>query len=268
MAVTAPHFLFPSDPLNPKEADEIFSEQVQALRELGHGVSLFALEELQLGRPRLRGPIPPGATVVYRGWMLSAADYGKLVQLIESCGGNLLSSLTTYLACHHLPNWYPLVPEFTAETKIVPAGADLGAALADLGWGRFFLKDFVKSLKTSVGSVVSTPEEAKAAVAEMEKFRGTIEGGICARRFEAFRPGSERRCFVLRGRAHAAAGEPPALARECARRIPSPFFAVDTAIREDGAERLVELGDGQVSDLVGWTAKAFASLWLDEEPKG
>lgn len=35
--------------------------------------------------------------------------------------------------------------------------------------------------------------------------------------------------------------------------------------REDGAERLVELGDGQVSDLVGWTAKAFAKLWLDEE---
>lgn len=48
---------------------------------------------------------------------------------------------------------------------------------------------------------------------------------------------------------------------ECARRISSPFFSVDGATREDGVERVVEIGDGQISDLVGWSAQDFAKLW-------
>lgn len=41
----------------------------------------------------------------------------------------------------------------------------------------------------------------------------------------------------------------------------SPFFSVDVALREDGAERIVEIGDGQVSDLVGWSPERFAEMW-------
>lgn len=34
--------------------------------------------------------------------------------------------------------------------------------------------------------------------------------------------------------------------------------------RRDGVKRIVEIGDEQVSDLVEWTAKRFAELWLGE----
>jgi hypothetical protein len=33
--------------------------------------------------------------------------------------------------------------------------------------------------------------------------------------------------------------------------------------QKDGRKRIVEIGDGQVSGLVGWNAAHFATLWAD-----
>lgn len=261
------HFLFPCHPLQPREPDELFQPQAAALREQGVSVSVFAEELLQPDEPgesihlQARPRIPPGVTVVYRGWMLDPTGYRNLVAGIEDAGAQPLTSLAEYLACHYLPNWYPFLAEWTAETCVYPADANLEIELARLGWGRFFLKDFVKSLKTSLGSVVVDPVQAARVIDEMRRLRGTIEGGICVRRFESFVPGSEQRFFVLRGVPHAASGAIPDLVHACTRRIESPFFSVDVALRADGVPRIVEIGDGQVSDLVGWTAAAFAALW-------
>lgn len=105
-------------------------------------------------------------------------------------------------------------------------------------------------------------------VAELRDYRGRIEGGLCVRRVEDFVPGSEQRYFVLKGVGYAAGGEPvPRVVRQCAERIVSPFFSVDVARRSDGEMRVVEIGDGQVSDLVGWSAERFASLW-EWRPRG
>jgi len=60
---------------------------------------------------------------------------------------------------------------------------------------------------------------------------------------------------------HAASGAIPEVVHACASRIRSPFFSVDVALREDGVACIVEIGDGQVSDLVGWDVDAFADLW-------
>ncbi|WP_445251522.1 MULTISPECIES: ATP-grasp domain-containing protein [unclassified Microcoleus] len=43
--------------------------------------------------------------------------------------------------------------------------------------------------------------------------------------------------------------------------IHSKFFSVDAVEPQDGVKRIVEIGDGQVSDLVGWSAARFAQLW-------
>ena len=96
------------------------------------------------------------------------------------------------------------------------------------------MKDYVKSLKTSVGSVVSKPDQVATVLAEMKRIRGTIEGGICVRRFESFRQGSETRYFVVNGVPHAPCDRVPDVVTECARRLQSPFFSIDVAIREDG----------------------------------
>ncbi len=57
---------------------------------------------------------------------------------------------------------------------------------------------------------------------------------------------------MLRGIVHAPeGGEAPEIVGTCAERVPSKFFSVDVARRQDGLLRVVEVGDGQVSDLVG-----------------
>jgi hypothetical protein len=45
-----------------------------------------------------------------------------------------------------------------------------------------------------------------------------------------------------------------------ASRISSPFFTVDVARREDGTLRIIELGDGQVSDRKHWSSERLLAL--------
>src|SRR5688572_29947713 len=162
------------------------------MREVGFEVSLFSLENFQDGNFETSSAIPPGARVLYRGWMLSAAEYRELEAALVAAGTPPVVSTEEYLASHYLPNWYSQISEFTPETRVFPGGADLAKELAMLGWSGFFVKDYVKSLKTSVGSRISTPEQVTTLVEEMQKFRGRIEGGFCVRRIENFLPETER----------------------------------------------------------------------------
>jgi hypothetical protein len=259
------HFLFPSDTLDPRSPDDFFCEQLAALKEVGFSTSLFP-EEVFLEERRLKG-IPPGSQVVYRGWMLTANEYGRLVQAIETAGGIPYISQAEYLTGHHLPNWYRLIPDLTPETRVYPVEADLVTVLKELGWETFFVKDYVKSLKTSLGSVIHEPSRINEVLAEMVAYRGQIEGGVCVRRVEDFIPDTERRYFVIRGRPFGADGtsQVPQIVDECAKRIPSKFFSIDVIQRRDGVMRVVEIGDGQVSDLVGWSPATFAQVWLKQQ---
>ena len=97
------------------------------------------------------------------------------------------------------------------------------------------------------------------------KYRVFIEGGLSIRRVEDFIAGSKQRYFVLNRTPYAA--DPGAAIPKsvvfCADAIPSPFFNVDVARREDGVEHVVEIGDGQVSDLVGWSVEQFVEIWSE-----
>lgn len=99
----------------------------------------------------------------------------------------------------------------------------------------------------------------------MKKYRGTIEGGICVRRVEKFIPESEQRYFVINHQVFAANCDRqiPDIAIECSKRIESNFFSIDLIDSQDGTQRIVEVGDGQVSDLVGWSIERYLAIWQD-----
>ncbi|HSU66563.1 MAG TPA: ATP-grasp domain-containing protein, partial [Tepidisphaeraceae bacterium] len=238
----------------------MFADQFAVVQQAGYTASLCSDSVIEGNKP-LRN-VPPGAMVVYRGWMLNATQYTRFVRAVGDASATPLTSSAAYLAAHHLPNWYPLIAEFTPETRVLAPDADWESELRSLGWGAFFIKDYVKSLKTSRGSIIRDPSELNSVVAEMREFRGEIEGGLCVRRVEPFIADSERRYFVLDGRTFSADGQAaPNLVQQVASRIPSPFFSVDITCREDGSLRVVEVGDGQVSDLVGWLPEAFVAIW-------
>ncbi len=179
-----------------------------------------------------------------------------------------MTALETYLACHHLPNWYPLLSGLTPRTVTFPPDADLKAELDALGWDAYFIKDYVKSLKTDSGSLLRSTDGAQRLVSDMIKFRGEIEGGFCVREVEDYIPDSEVRYFVIRGTpfANNPCDSIPAIVTEVVARIHSPFFSVDVAERDDGVERVIEVGDGQVSDVVGWTPERLARIWTMAVP--
>lgn len=258
------HLLYPTSPLRSKQPDEQFEAEVEAVRGAGFEVSLFSLEDFQGGTFRAFPPLPRNtdilSDILYRGWMMSAAEYEALVLAVSRAGARPVTDLQAYLASHHLPNWYAAIADLTPETRIYPADCDLEAELRALDWSDFFIKDYVKSLKTSSGSLISKPEQVAAVVSDMRRFRGVIEGGFCVRRVERFLPDTERRYFVLEGEPHATSSDMPPIVHECAKRLRGRFYSVDVVQRMDGQLRIVEVGDGQVSDLVGWTPNQFAGI--------
>jgi hypothetical protein len=254
------YFLYPSDPLRTKRPDEFYAAEFAAVRAAGFGASIFSLEEFQAGS-FLASPALPATSIIYRGWMLSPHNYEALVTAILQTGARPFTDVASYLSAHHLPNWYPAITEFTPETRIFPATANLALELKSLDWPAYFIKDYVKSLKTSIGSLISTPEQAVIVASEMRRFRGTIEGGFCVRRVEGFLLETEQRYFVFDSVPHSTSGSVPSIVSECARRIRSRFFSIDVVQRNDGVLRVVEIGDGQVSDIVGWTPEQFVSVF-------
>jgi hypothetical protein len=246
-------FLFPSDYFHPKQADPAYAAECDRLQNLGFATAVISLEALNLGLAQIFPTPDPGSQLIYRGWMLSADDYLRLVDIVSNTGAEMWISLDEYLATHHLPNWYHLISDITPETYFFDVDEDLQSALFKIGWSKFFIKDYVKSLKTSIGSIDYRPSEISQVIAEMQKFRGTIEGGFCVRQVEDFIPETEQRYFVINGRSFAATPDAqiPDLVEICVSRINSKFFAVDLIERSDGCQRIVEIGDGQVSGLVG-----------------
>lgn len=255
------HFVFPKDLMTPTRPDPMFAEQFTALQDAGFSASLASVANPASARVLVK--VPAESEVVYRGWMLKKQEYAALVQGIEQCGASAFTGTQQYLAAHHLPNWYPLIAEITPETRVYPANADIERELRALNWGAYFLKDYVKSLKTARGSIVRDPADAPAVLAEMLEYRSEIEGGICVRRVEDFIPETERRYFVLNGVAYATSATTPIpdVVTLCCDRVPSRFFSVDVVQRRDGQVRVVEIGDGQVSDVVGWSVDAFVEIW-------
>jgi hypothetical protein len=277
-----PYFLFPSDPLNKRKIDEAFQDQAKAVTDAGYGYAIVNLEEDTIFSPRAVTPLGQDR-IIYRGWMLNSDEYTKLEGLVDIYGGTLATCREIYYYTHHIPNWHVMLSDMTAETLVFPIETidfDDTDELWDrffernlkrTGWRECFVKDYVKSLKTAGGSMVRNAADLRRVVEEMAKFRGTIEGGLCIRQFEEYIPQTEVRFFVVNGKVFApkvdlnirvmADEMYSVLANEVAGRITSPFFSVDIAMRSDFVPRVVECGDGQVSDLVGWTPEEFAKIW-------
>jgi len=233
---------------------------------MGIGFSIFSLERFMAGQFRATPQLPPAETIVYRGWMMTPQQYWTFHDAIRGTGASSLTSREQYELCHYLPRWYPILESFTPETLFFKEGDDIGAKLHSRGWTSCFLKDYVKSVGAAGGSIARNLSEIPSIVDKMKKYRGEIEGGICVRRIEDFEPDSEDRYFVYRGKPYARNGEVPDAVAVAAQRISSPFFSVDLARRCDGVLRIIELGDGQVSDRKQWKAIQLLEILRSEHP--
>lgn len=252
--------LYPSDPFNKKEPDEAYEEEFIAAQKVGLLCSIFSVEDFELGDFNPRPMLVSGDEILYRGWMLTSDRYKQLQHVIEAKGSTLVTTLQQYLKCHYLPEWYAQCEDITPKTIFLTKNDDFATALSRTGWSAYFVKDYVKSLTTSRGSVARNANEVREIVGLIEKYRGQIEGGICIRELEDIQTETEERYFVFRGEAFAREGVVSDFVTSIARRIDSPFFSLDIVFSSTGVPRLMELGDGQVSDRKKWPAARFVEV--------
>jgi len=249
--------IFPYNPLNEKEADGPFNEEYLRLKEIGVDCSLFDYDSLSFNEFRPRPRLNEGDVVLYRGWMLNPDAYKNLSSLVSKRGGEMLTNTSDFIKSHHLPGWYDSVLEYTPETFFVENTEQAVQEAEDLGWGKFFVKDYVKSNYSERGSIANSPLEVRDIIGLIRDHRGEIEGGIALRKVEEFIEESEVRYFVFNGKPYSPNGIIPPLVVEIAARHIVPFFSVDVVQRIDSKLRLIEIGDGQVSDRKSWDFSAF-----------
>jgi len=261
--------LFPSDVLEPQKVDAHFRGEADAarrldveVRRLDHDAALAG--EMAQALSRFGGP--PAGPLLYRGWMIPPGRYRELADALAERGASLLIDADDFARSHHLPSWYAAAGDQTAES-IWTSGSDLDAfvdALGRLGSGAAVVKDYSKSEKAYWHEAMFIPDvtDTAAALAIAERFLELrdefFDGGFVVRRFENYDPGESRTWWIDGECALVTAhpdtpdvagpvvdvGELPRLDP-----VPSAFFTMDIA-REAGSGRLriVEIGDGQVSD--------------------
>lgn len=253
--------LYPTEPFSRRDPDGAFAEEYAAARDAGLACALLSSEDFDAGRVVARPSPSPDDRVLYRGWMLRVPAYAALEGGIRAAGARMVTSAADYERCHHLPGWLDRCRGLTAETVVVADPSDLPGVLAELSWPGYFVKDFVKSLTTGRGSVARSAGEVLEVVDLLAKYRGEVEGGVCLRRVEAYAAGSEERYFAVRGAVFSRDGSaPPPLVCDVAERLDAPFASIDVALRADGVLRLIEAGDGQVSDRKRWDLPGFVRV--------
>lgn len=250
-------FVFPTDAISRRSVDSMFEPQWNAAQAAGHHVALLDFDSIEDGLRTVGefGEQP----VILRGWMMTPKVYRRLEVQLQEQGVTLLTSADQYQQCHWLPEWYSSVKS-TALTKWFPNVDEAADAMASLGWPAFFVKDFVKTTSIDGPPIVHTRQELRRLVEQMIEYRGQLEGGLCLRQVEQFVPGQERRYFVLNGQIYGPEDGKPIIQEFCPS-IDSPFFSVDLGQLQDGSWRVIELGDGQVSDLKEWSPQNFYSMW-------
>lgn len=278
--------LFCDSGFSPKEVDYMFAEEFAAAKAAGHPCSLMNFEKFKAGQIEKAlqrvSPAPFPKPILYRGWMLKPEQYQRLYEGLQAKGWELLNSPEAYRFCHYLPESYELIKDYTAKSTYLPIGADFQIQKAKELLIPFenkavIIKDYVKSQKHYWEEACYIPnasdwEQAKKVIQRfLELQDADLNEGLVVREFvplqklgQHSRSGmpltKEFRLFVLDHQLMSSfeywteatyknAKADWTTFEELLPQIPSRFFSLDIAQKEDGNWIIVELGDGQVSGL-------------------
>lgn len=231
--------LFPSLPFQ-RTVDPMWAEEYAAAQARSYAVALFDAEQ-----PKLYGPLP-AQPVLYRGWMLTEPEYRWLEARCP-----LLVPYEQYAASHEASGWYAAVGEYTVPSRFLP----VAEWLREWETGTATEPQFVKGLVKSFGadSRVGSLAEARQLVQRQELTGATT---LFVREWLPLHPDwPEQRFFVVHDHVFGASGgEPfPDDLRPVIRALQNRwFYTIDLALTDEGWPLVIEIGDGQVSDVKEW----------------
>ncbi|MBL4648883.1 MAG: ATP-grasp domain-containing protein [Aureispira sp.] len=278
--------LFCDSGFSSKEVDYMYQEEYDAAKAASISCSLISFEALKKGQSNLAlksvRPAPEKEQAIYRGWMLSKAQYELLYEALLTKNIQLINTPTEYAFCHYFPNSYETIQEFTPKSIFKPLEEnfdieDFREGLKSFGNQAIIVKDYVKSQKhywkeacfIPDASDLENVEKITRRFIELQDVDFNI--GLVYRAFVALEHLAEHsvsgmpltkefRILVKEGKVIQAfnywdEGDYEAISPNLKfldsviPSIKSNFFSVDIAQQKNGQWIIVELGDGQVSGL-------------------
>lgn len=219
----------------------------------------------------------PPAPTVWVGFIPSPERYAAFYDAALARGLHLLNTPDEHHTAMEFDRALPLLGGLTPASAVAHSPEAAVEAAAQLGYP-VFLKGAVKSNKEGgwAACVAATPEETYQLAAGLLAREGRARGRVIVRELAPVRQsgaapggfplGREYRVFLYQGQvlarsyywdehadpfpltaADAAAID--SLAQEAARRVGTPFIAVDVAQRADNVWIVIEVGDAQFSGL-------------------
>lgn len=267
--------LFCADPVNPRRTDAHFARESAAVRDTGGLIALIdhdALRQGDLAGALRRVPADLGP-VWYRGWMVTGQQYTQLAKALKERGATLVTRPGDYTRAHELPGWHDTFAGLTPasvwlplDPGEVPSQDTLAELVRPLAPGPAVVKDYVKSRKHEWHDACFVPDLGDVAalrhvVARMVALQGEdLAGGLVVREYEPYGGGGEARVWWVDGEPVLAGPHPDTpdvlpdadveIVRPVVRTLGCRFITTDLARHGgNGQWRVVEVGDGQVSDL-------------------
>jgi len=222
------------------------------------------------------------AEAFYRGWMMSSETYQFMRWQLGTRTIEMVSNTSDYSTGYYFGNWYHIFEDVTPKSTYFPdtfSFEDMQRiVLEDVGLGRYIVKDQVKSRKSDWETACYVPDISKleSVINEFIRLQGEyLAGGIVVREFENFvKAAGEARVWWVGNKPVMVSPHPDtptklpevdvSFLQSYVERLNRPFVTTDIALREDGAWRVVEVSDGQVSGLPrGFDATPLFTALLD-----
>lgn len=266
---------------DPKLIEPDYASEKEAAVQSGYSFSLISFEELisnnVITALKYVDASPELEIGIYRGWMLTPAQYEWLYSGLLNKNIQLINSPMEYQHCHYLPDSYEKIKGMTpaSEWTTDTTSENVISLAQSFGKVPLIVKDFVKSEKHHWNEACFIPDasDGKSVQKIVEKFlelRGNLlNQGLVFRTFEPLQfltdhsqsgmpLTKEFRIFFARKQVVALAhywddvayqGELPDLSKflDIAQGIDSQFFTMDVAQKTSGEWIIMELGDGQVA---------------------
>lgn len=290
--VGVPLILLPHAEGDPSHADTEFTAEFEAARAVGFQIVFYDHTAATQGDAEGAVSAIPATTakrsLILRGWMLPGERYAALDEALKNRGYSLLTNPGAYVEAHYVPLSYRLIADYAPRTAWMEGDDEEAAWELYQGFRSkdAVIKDWVKSAKTRWPEGCFLP-----AGCSPRKFRETFRifraergrlfnRGVVLREFLPIveRGGQvgglpaidEFRRFLWHERlvnplpsANPSFQAVLAVWESVARRFASPFITIDVGRLQDGAWRIIEVGDGGVSGLPPgqdpWMF--FAALW-------
>lgn len=270
--------IYPSSLLKAARVDEHFAEEAESLSNFP---VVYSIEEQRIAGRKFD---VESETLLYRGWILTPEQYADMEAAVSASGGTLLVSTEEYVRTQFGDGWIDIFAHLTPKTEIFPyhvTEEDFLAGAERLGSEQFVLKGASKSVKHDWENSMFAPNK-KTLVSTLRNFRKHVgpheETKLLLREFEHWKSG-EARLWWVNGKLsysnlHPQSDEDtidwttldeflPHLESNV-QRLDCALITTDLAQTVEGQWRVVEVGNGQVSQPRHTFAEAVKGTDLGE----